>query len=103
MTGPIDIGLPEGPSSEPLTTVQWQVMMAIMDTIIARCPTDTISPLQKNTILNNCDASTLDAFLAEKPSDMPLFQDILKRLLANLPADKLSGIGTICSLLEFTC
>ncbi|XEU96007.1 hypothetical protein FSHL1_001292 [Fusarium sambucinum] len=100
MTGPIDIGLPEGPSSEPLTTVQWQVMMAIMDTIIARCPTDTISPLQKNTILNNCDASTLDAFLAEKPSDMPLFQDILKRLLANLPADKLSGIGTICSLLD---
>ncbi|KAF4447681.1 hypothetical protein F53441_8827 [Fusarium austroafricanum] len=100
MADRISIGLPEGPSSEPLPESQWQVMMAIMDTIIAPCPEDTVSPLQKNTILSTCDASTFDAFLAERPSNMPLFQDILKRLLANLPADKLSGIGTLCSLLD---
>lgn len=93
------IDLPEGPSSGPLTDAQWQVLMAIMDTIIAPCPESTIPAGQTSALLTNCDASTLHAFLAETPSNMPLFQEILKRLLANLHADKLSAIGTVCSLL----
>jgi hypothetical protein len=74
-------------------------MMAIMDTIIAPCPESVIPADQKSALLTNCDDSTLKAFLDEKPSNMPLFQEILKRLLANLHADKLSAIGTVCSLL----
>ncbi|RBQ71268.1 hypothetical protein FVER14953_10526 [Fusarium verticillioides] len=93
------VGLPTGPSSGPLTDAQWQVMMAIMDTIIAPCPESAIPAGQKSALLKNCDDSTLRAFLDEKPSNMPLFQEILKRLLANLHADKLSAIATVCSLL----
>ncbi|KAG9494853.1 hypothetical protein J7337_013082 [Fusarium musae] len=93
------VGLPTGPSSGPLTDAQWQVMMAIMDTIIAPCPESAIPAGQKSALLNNCDDTTLRAFLDEKPSNMPLFQEILKRLLANLHADKLSAIATVCSLL----
>ncbi|KAI7772317.1 hypothetical protein LZL87_007678 [Fusarium oxysporum] len=99
MTDRTSIGLPTGPSSGPLTDAQWQVMMAIMDTIIAPCPESTIPAGQKTALLTNCDDSTLKAFLDERPSNMPLFQEILKRLLANLHADKLSAIGTVCSLL----
>jgi hypothetical protein len=99
MTNRTTIGLAKGPSSGPLTDAQWQVLMAIMDTIIAPCPESTITAGQTNTLLQNCDESTLKAFLDETPSKMPLFQEILKRLLANLHADKLSAIGTICSLL----
>ncbi|EXM19432.1 Glucose-methanol-choline oxidoreductase, C-terminal [Fusarium oxysporum f. sp. vasinfectum] len=99
MTDRTSIGLPTGPSSGPLTDAQWQVMMAIMDTIIAPCPESVIPADQKSALLTNCDDSTLKAFLDEKPSNMPLFQEILKRLLANLHADKLSAIGTVCSLL----
>lgn len=99
MTERTVVGLPTGPSSGPLTNAQWQVMMAIMDTIIAPCPESAIPAGQKSALLANCDKSTLKAFLDEKPSNMPLFQEILKRLLANLHADKLSAIGTVCSLL----
>ncbi|KAF5675763.1 long chain fatty alcohol oxidase [Fusarium heterosporum] len=93
------IGLPQGPRSEPLTGAQWHVLMAIMDTFIAPCPDGTLDPSHENALLANCGASTLNAFLVETPSDMPLFQEVLKRLLAGLTPDKLSGIGTICSLL----
>lgn len=99
MTDRTSVGLPQGPSSGPLTEAQWQVLMTIMDTFIAPCTEDTLSSTQKSGLLSHCDISTLGAFLAETPSSLPLFQEILKRLLANLPADKLSGIGTICSLL----
>lgn len=99
MTDRTSVGLPQGPSSGPLTEAQWKVLMTIMDTFIAPCPEDTISSTQKSGLLSHCDISTLGAFLAETPSSLPLFQKILKRLLANLPPDKLSGIGTICSLL----
>ncbi|KAI6755974.1 hypothetical protein HG530_011710 [Fusarium avenaceum] len=70
-----------------------------MDTFIAPCTEDILSSTQKSGLLSHCNISTLGAFLAETPSSLPLFQEILKRLLANLPPDKLSGIGTICSLL----
>ncbi|KAF5717181.1 long chain fatty alcohol oxidase [Fusarium mundagurra] len=99
MTERAAVGLPAGPSSGPLTDAQWQVMMAIMDTIIAPCPESAIPAGQKSALLTNCDDSTLKAFLDERPSNMPLFHEILKRLLANLHADKLSAIATVCSLL----
>ncbi|KAF5554468.1 long-chain-alcohol oxidase FAO2 [Fusarium napiforme] len=99
MTERTAVGLPAGPSSGPLTDAQWQVMMAIMDTIIAPCPESAIPAGQKSALLTNCDEHTLKAFLAEKPSNIPLFQEILKRLLANLHADKLSALATVCSLL----
>ncbi|KAF4971144.1 hypothetical protein FSARC_1977 [Fusarium sarcochroum] len=93
MTGPTSIGLPQGPSSEPLTEAQWHVLMAVMDTVIAPC-SEMATSFKTNTLLSDVDVSALEAFLAEKPSDMPLFQDILKRILANMPPDKLSGIDT---------
>ncbi|KAF4340746.1 long chain fatty alcohol oxidase [Fusarium beomiforme] len=97
MTDRTSIGLPRGPASEPLTEAQWQVLMAIMDTIIAPCPESSMPSIQKNAV---SDSSTVKAFLAETPSNMPLFQEILKRVLAGFPPDKLSEIGTICSLLR---
>ncbi|KAF4999926.1 hypothetical protein FGRMN_2164 [Fusarium graminum] len=100
MTERTSIGLPKGPSSEPLTGAQWHVLMAIMDTFVAPCPDGTLPPHQRNLFLPNCATSTLNAFLAETPSEMPLFQEILKRLLAGLPSDKLSEVGTVCSLLS---
>lgn len=115
--GPCSVGLPEPPGSEPLTKAQWHVLMAVMNTVITSCQKDepldldtvalsnaeydkTITHIRSTTPLAIRDTPTFEAFLAEKPSDIPLFRDILKRMLAGFPDDKLSALRSVLSLLE---
>ncbi|KAJ4317237.1 hypothetical protein N0V84_007456 [Fusarium piperis] len=117
MTGPRLIGLPEAPNPDPLTRAQWHALMAVMDTVISSCQRDeasdadatapgdaeyenTITHLRQNTSLSLSDTSTFDAFLAEKPSGIPLFQDILRRMLAGFPDDKLATLRSVLSLID---
>ncbi|RYC79171.1 hypothetical protein BFJ63_vAg17952 [Fusarium oxysporum f. sp. narcissi] len=104
---------PGAVDSEPLTRAQWDVFMSIMDTVIS-CRSD--EPLNPSTVRRSeteynkivhdiryettLDTATVDAFLAEKPSEMPLFQDMVKRVLAGFPHDKLSTLGNVLSLMN---
>lgn len=117
ITSPRSVGLPEAPSTDPLPEAQWHTLMAVMDTVMSSCqknePRDvdatalsdaeyekTTTHLRQNTSLDLSDTSTFDAFLAEKPSDIPLFQEILKRMLAGFPHDKLATLQSVLSLME---
>ncbi|KAF4463026.1 Long-chain-alcohol oxidase FAO2 [Fusarium albosuccineum] len=113
----LPVGLPDAPSVDPLTTTQWHTLMAIMDTFISSCQVngrtdrDAIildsaeydamtKRLRRNITLDLSDTTNLDAFLTEKPSDIPLFRDILVRLVAGFPDDRLSTLRSVLSLLD---
>lgn len=117
MTSPRSVGLPEAPNRDPLPEAQWHTLLAVMDTVVCSCqrnkPRDvdeaglsdaehekTTMHLRQNTSLDPSDTSTFDAFLAEKPSEIPLFQDILKRMLTGFPHDKLATLHSVLSLIE---
>ncbi|RSL86266.1 hypothetical protein CEP51_002915 [Fusarium floridanum] len=116
-TGPNSVGLPEAPNPDPLPEAQWRTLMAVMDTVVSSCqrnePRDvdavalsdakyekTMTHLRQNATPALSDTSKLDAFLAEKPSEIPLFQDILKRMLAGFPDDKLATLRSVLSLID---
>ncbi|KAF4987035.1 hypothetical protein FDECE_15631 [Fusarium decemcellulare] len=113
----LPVGLPDAPSAEPLSTTQWHTLMAIMDTFIPSCQVngrtdrDAIildsaeydamtKRLRRNITLDLSDTTNLDAFFTEKPSDIPLFRDILVRLVAGFPDDRLSSLRSVLSLLD---
>ncbi|KAM5341471.1 hypothetical protein ACJ41O_014502 [Fusarium nematophilum] len=119
IVGPTALGLPDLTNPEILTSAQWNVLMAVMDTVICSCRQsesehpdpntarldkaqydETISHLRRTTTLDLGDTTTIDAFLAEKPSEMPLFQDILRRILGSIPDDKVASIRMVMSLLD---
>ncbi|KAM6534414.1 hypothetical protein FALCPG4_004054 [Fusarium falciforme] len=117
MTTPRSVGLPEAPNPDPLPEAQWHTLLAVMDTVVCSCrrnePRDvdeaglsdaeyekTTMHLRQNTSLDLSDTSTFDAFLAEKPSEIPLFQDILKRMLTGFPHDKLATLHSVLSLID---
>jgi len=97
---PLTVSLPEGPSAkEYFTEAQWTTLMAIMDTVIPsvlrESTTDhelgrlTITDVQCNTaadhirrnVVDAPDMESLDGYLNERPSDIPAFEDLLKRML----------------------
>ncbi|KAL6351779.1 hypothetical protein LRP88_14927 [Fusarium phalaenopsidis] len=117
MAGPSSVGLPEAPNPDPLPEAQWHTLLAVMDTVVCSCqrnePRDVDATalsdaeyekamvhLRQNTSLDLSDTSTFDAFLAEKPSEIPLFRDILKRMLAGFPHDKLATLHSVLSLID---
>ncbi|RTE80877.1 hypothetical protein BHE90_004584 [Fusarium euwallaceae] len=116
-TGPNSVGLPEAPNPDPLLEAQWRTLMVVMDTVVSSCqrnePRDVdaaalsdaeyataMTHLRQNATPALSDTSKLDAFLAEKPSEIPLFQDILKRMLAGFPDDKLATLRSVLSLID---
>ncbi|KAL2670115.1 hypothetical protein Neosp_014996 [[Neocosmospora] mangrovei] len=117
MTSPLSVGLPEAPNPVPLPDAQWQTLLAVMDTVVSSCqknePHDvnataisdteyekTMTHLRQTTSLDLSDTASFDAFLAEKPSEIPLFRDILKRMLAGFPHDKLATLHSVLSLID---
>ncbi|KAI8721550.1 Long-chain-alcohol oxidase [Fusarium sp. LHS14.1] len=117
MTSPLSVGLPEAPNPDPLPEAQWQTLLAVMDTVLSSCQRNesrdvdatalgdveyekTMTHLRQTTSLDLSDTSTFDAFLAEKPSEIPLFRDILKRMLAGFPHDKLATLHSVLSLID---
>ncbi|KAL5326810.1 hypothetical protein ACEPPN_004499 [Leptodophora sp. 'Broadleaf-Isolate-01'] len=112
--------LPDGPEESPFTEANWITLLAIMDTVIpsiARGKSTssielnqrTISEEEyqttaahlKETVVDPPNAKDLDEFLAERASDIPGFQQLLKRsLVFYAPQDARKGLGFILSALN---
>jgi hypothetical protein len=93
--------LPDAPTENYFTEVQWTTLMAIMDTVVPcikresafsappNLSEDTVPDMICNALTDNLQRSTVDApnsaqldqYLAEKPSDNPEFQVLVKRTL----------------------
>lgn len=116
---PLATPLPEPPAGEVFTGDQWLILMSIMDTIIPSIrresnKTDGVSQLTisdekynttvahlKKTITDAPDSESLDMYFDEKPSDIPDFQDLLKRSLVHFAReDARKGITFILSILR---
>ncbi|KAJ4287118.1 hypothetical protein N0V88_007740 [Collariella sp. IMI 366227] len=105
LTAPVPVTLPD--SVEFLSDTQWKVLMALMDTVIPAVRIQD-TPKAKNldtSALNlpsaqysdvaiklrnavsplDPSAEILTAYLAERPSDNPVFSQVLKLILTNLP------------------
>ncbi|RAL63381.1 hypothetical protein DID88_003805 [Monilinia fructigena] len=96
---PIVAPLPDPPAGEYFTDLQWSTLMAIMDTVIPSIHKASITNDPSNQLsvpddeyndaiihMRTCISSppsneALEAYLNEKPSDIPEFQDILLRTL----------------------
>lgn len=96
---PIVAPLPDPPEDQYYTDLQWSTLMAIMDTVVpsihrASITNDPYSQLSvpddeyndavshmRTTISSPPSNEALEAYLNEKPSDIPAFQDLLLRTL----------------------
>ncbi|RDL40582.1 Long chain fatty alcohol oxidase-like protein [Venustampulla echinocandica] len=116
---PLPTILPDGPSEEPFTPVQWNTLMALMDAVIPSIQrgsageqkgahlalvdaeyNNSVRALQKS-IKDAPDAESFDKYLNEKASDCPQFQDLLKRALGqDAPEQSRKGLAFILSTLN---
>ncbi|KAK3385471.1 hypothetical protein B0H63DRAFT_433208 [Podospora didyma] len=107
---------------DELSKRQWKILMAFMNTVVPaiRCQdasSDLISlstiQLSKSeyskTVLHISNAASseassaaLEAYLAERPSDNPLFEEVLRHVLSYVPLGKKKQLQTILSVLS-TC
>jgi len=121
---PPGVPLPPSPTGDSFTQAQWDILMSIMDAIIPRIvrqskagslrgkerlnthivPEDVyqiaIAHMREN-VVDPPDEETLDAYLAERPSDNAEFQDLLLRQLVHYSReDQRSGLRFILSALR---
>lgn len=120
LEAPLKVPLPEGPSREEyFTPAQWTTLLAILDTVIPEVHRETtttyqlaqltLSKPELNAAVADLGAKVIDApsideleeYLAERPSDSPLFQDLLERTLIQYtrPKDR-DGLGAVLSALK---
>lgn len=90
------------PREELINDAQWRLLLAFVDTIV---PSVSISPQEYDAIKEKLeqigtDVSTLDAFLAETLSSVPLSGQLLQSALAGLPADSRRGLLRVMSMLS---
>lgn len=122
LTAPRPVDLPEAPSF--LSDGQWRVLMALMDAVApairmqdptapARHQKDDISTiylprseysrvaaaLRKATAPLDHPAAVLEAYLAERPSDSPLFARVLRSALSTVPPSKQRDLRLALSVL----
>ncbi|GAB1317829.1 Long-chain-alcohol oxidase [Madurella fahalii] len=117
-TGPTPVSLPEAPSF--LSDGQWKVLMALMDAVapairIKGSSTDdqdpatiylsssqyseTAAALRKASFPLDHPSEVFEAYLAERPSDNPLFASVLKSALSNIPPNKKRELRYLLSIL----
>ncbi|KAL2074356.1 hypothetical protein VTL71DRAFT_8134 [Oculimacula yallundae] len=112
--------LPDGPEEGPFTDANWTTLLAIMDTIIpsikrgdstssSNSDQRTISGEEyqttithlKETVVDPPSSDDLDEYLSERASDIPRFQELLKRSLVNYAPEKArKGLGFILTSLN---
>ncbi|KAK3898649.1 GMC oxidoreductase-domain-containing protein [Staphylotrichum tortipilum] len=117
---PVPVSLPN--ADEFLTDAQWNVLMAIMDTVIPSIriqettkgaaqdlgtiylPSDEYSEaaikLRNASSPLNHSSDVLEAYLAERPSDNPFFTQLLKCVLSNVPPSKKRDMRILFSILN---
>jgi len=121
LVAPKSIALPS--VTDFLTESQWNVLLGIMDTIAPAIQpqgetaksisTDALAvhlPIaqyadattQIRQAASPADVSTelIEAYLTEKPSENPVFTDVLKVILSNLPPSKKRELGYLLSILR---
>lgn len=96
--GPLATPLPAPPQGENFTKAQWDVLLSIMDAVIPRVVRESkatgddyvISETEYKLIVERIqqDEVTVDAYLAEKPSENEEFQDLLMRQLVFFATDE---------------
>lgn len=116
---PLPALLPDGPFKDPFTPAQWDILLALMDTIIPsiqRGPTkvqkathlvvadaeyDNSIRVVKKVVAGNPDDEALDKYFNEKASDSPQFQALLKRALGqDIPEESRKGLAFVLSTLK---
>lgn len=60
-----------------------------------------IGHLHQTTALDLSNPAEFDSYLAERPSELPSFQDVLKRVITGFPEDKLASIRMILSMMKY--
>ncbi|KAK4154101.1 hypothetical protein C8A00DRAFT_33126 [Chaetomidium leptoderma] len=121
LSAPVPVDLPN--AVEFLGENQWNVLMALMDTVIPAIriqdSTQTTKDKDGSTIFLptsqyseaaiqlrnaitplNPPFEVLEAYLAERPSDNPVFSQVLKGALSNLPPSKQRELGILLSILS---
>lgn len=116
---PVATPLPPSSSDSPFTDEQWAILMALMDAVIPRIVrTSAATPgsldytvsdaeyaflsTQAGASAHDTDAETLDAFLAERPSDSSEFQDLLMRqLVFYATEEQVRGLKFVLAALRY--
>ncbi|KXX78247.1 Long-chain-alcohol oxidase FAO2, partial [Madurella mycetomatis] len=119
LTAPRPVSLPE--ASSFLSDGQWAVLMALMDTVApAICMqgsdakdqdpatiylpssqySETAAALRRASSPLDHPSELLEAYLAERPSDNPLFAQVLASVLSNLPPNKKRELRYLLSILS---
>lgn len=117
---PLASPLPDPPAGEAFTADQWATLLAIMDTVIPTIHRDSVSAASTPTVHaipevkynagihhareNVVDLpkdDVLDEYLAERPSQCPGFEDLLKRTLVEYSrSDARQGLALVLSALK---
>jgi hypothetical protein len=121
---PLATPLPPPPAGAHFTQAQWDILMAIMDTIMPRIVRQskvgelrgkeklnvyvmpeadyrTAIAHMKESVVDPPDEETFDAYLAERPSDNAEFQDLLLRQLVHYAReDQRDGMKFVLSALR---
>jgi hypothetical protein len=119
LLAPLVTPLPDAPTEGFFTDANWSTLMAIMDTVIPSIRRETttsnklyqltISDVEynakanhlKRTVVNPPDSESLELYLNERPSDIPRFQDLLKRTLVFFTRDDAKkGLTLVLSTLK---
>lgn len=124
LKAPVPVDLPS--AGEFLNENQWRVLMAVMDTVIPAIRmqdtstpsngrasstlyltsgqySDTAIKLRNAVTPLNPSSDMLEAYLAERPSDNPVFTQVFKCVLTNLPPSKRRDLRILLSILKQVC
>jgi hypothetical protein len=116
---PLATPLPAGPKGENFSKAQWDILLALMDTVVPRVVRAAAAGKGKLDYVvsdaeyagiaervGECvgapDAATLDAYLAEQPSESEEFRDLLMRQLVFYAKDEQrQGLKFMLSTLRY--
>jgi hypothetical protein len=123
---PLETPLPELPSGEHFTALQWEILLAILDAVIPsieresvssklalgrdHISVETISDAKygaalahlREKVVSPPAEEDIDVFLMERPSQIPEFEDLLKRTLIQYAReDARSGLRVILTTLRY--
>ncbi len=121
IAGVVPTPFPASPPGEPLTPAQWELLLAVMDTIIPAVKREDVpsSLSSSDFVISNAEytaafnhlqtalanpptETALDKYLKEKPSESAEFKELLRRqLLSYTREDRRKGLAFILSALKW--
>lgn len=117
LISPLSASLPDPPADEVLTSDQWITLLSIGDAVIpaiasSSAPAPNALSLQPSEFTRTVDVlkgspsvtsnpQLVSAYLAERPSDLPVLKELIHRTFADYtPKDQVQGISVILSVLK---